>query len=534
MCKKYVKFVAMTLTAFMFASVLGACKTKNGDNPQTIGATTGIIQKSASKATSETASKAIDTKATGINSDKTPNIETLSENTSANRDHISGDSMDNLIESGVISGDMKEETIDLKGMVITKSIWEEAHKYLDNSEIYPEYTYMARKIAELEKKYNFKLEYVLVQGGMTNYKNAIINQTMAGIKIADIIKSRSEWSFPTFVENNIIMPLDNYINYEAPVIKNSSMYNGTLWKGRHYGIYWSPNVLYGMGMLVNKDIWDREGLPDILDIIESKQWTWETYLEAAKSCTRDLNGDAIIDQWGIEAASNWALTQRMLFSNGVRVIEGVDNVNEKTVLSLDTPQSIRALQFAADLSFVNKVFVTSNSNQYKAGKIAMSMLDNYSNIEMLKLGMNSLTAPLPLGPDVDSYQHIALYNSDNMSALCQNPDIIAKIWLEVNLHWDENLQKIPEYYKLYSEQYPSDWEWNPSNQSRSVTTEREYNVVSKPQYRMYKNYYVGGHTDFAGALSRLIANPIFTGQSVSQTISSAKNELQNLIDKCYQ
>jgi hypothetical protein len=547
--KKYQKLIMLLVAVSMISGILGACrKDGDGNEPKVSATSTASATVSASAQVSKTTSvsatsqktitsettKAAETSATAKN-DAAAEITDAAENTPEEDmgiisvgDIELSDSKSSLIEYGVIPADANEEIIDLKGITITKAIWDESAKYLDNSTLFPDYTIMYRKIKGLEEKYNFKFEYVMVQGGINAYPQSIISQTMAGIKPADIIKSKSQWSFPGFVNQKIILPLNDYINFEAPIIKNSAMYSGTFWNNKNYGIYWSPrggtiNCLY------NKDLLDREGQPDILELVENNQWTWEAFQNIAINCTRDINGDGITDQWGITNVGNWGFTEQMIYSNGGSAI--IINDKGEAVVNLHDPKVMRSLQFASDLVFIHKVYKTdSKKTIYTNGSCAMSIATATNNTAILNQGVNSYVVPLPMGPDVSTYQNVNTYNADAISSLCENPEFVTRFWMEVNLLWDENLNRVPELEKLYSEIYPPDWDWSESNASRQIRTERE-SIIQRRLSAGFSPDYALCYPDVRTRMAALVATPLYQGQSVTTVIDSAKDELQAMLDQ---
>ncbi len=138
-----------------------------------------------------------------------------------------------------MNNDIVDQNIDLKGRTLIIGSWSTSSGLpVDAEGQTPQMIIWARRIKAAQEKYNFKAEFYIETGNSsTRYQENLITRTMAGIKLADIFRTATSYQFPLFVKNNIMVPLDEYIDYEAPMVKvNQYMYNGSYWMGRHYGI----------------------------------------------------------------------------------------------------------------------------------------------------------------------------------------------------------------------------------------------------------------------------------------------------------
>ncbi len=370
------------------------------------------------------------------------------------------------------------------------------------------------------------------------YEKTIINETLAGIVFADIIRVGSGFAYPNFVKQKLILPLDEYIDYSSPIVQaNQYMVRSAYWMGRYYGIT-SERENAISKCLWNKDILDREGQPDILDLIEKDQWNWTTFLEIAKNCTKDLNGDGITDQWGVttvKVTNISTLPFYMLASNNCLIVDFNDD--DKPYFTLSNPAAQRALQFASDLAFIHKVYIETPGGQdsatvYKNGMAAMYLNNPTYNVKFLASGMQSMLAHLPKGPDTDSYVNISSVNFEVIPVNCKDPRDVARMYFEVCVEWDEDGNRKPELEKIYTDTIGYDFDWNPANPGRRWSTEREFLLVIKKLWDIKTPDFSGGFgTAFADLIRLKLFEPVMKGEvSVSQGVARIKEEAQEIID----
>ncbi len=537
------KAIAVFLTALMFAGAFGACATKSDDTKATasvskVSATTAAAAKTTVKAATAAATAGVSKTAattTGVASAGTvttaPSEQTASE-VIVDDDEISEQFRDVQIDldQGFAAGN-----IDFGGRTIVYAAWANDWIPREGEGVTAEIVLKYLRIKAAEKKYNFKFATRVITP-QTLYNSTFINETLAGITFADVYRSSNALSFPGHVKQNLILPLDEYIDYSSPIVKaNAYMTTGSYWVGKHYGIT-TERENTAARILYNKDIIDREGQPDILDLVEKDQWNWQTFLDIAISCTRDVNGDGITDQWGLTSPSGFAnnLTYNTLVSNGITCVN-FDLETGKPVFTLTWPSAQRALQFASDLNFVYKVHKenggVSTLPLYKNGQAAMGFNHHNYNYNFLQAGINSLIAPAPKGPDVNQYQSISACIFDVIPVNCKDPRDVSRMWMEVCIQWDEDGNRSAEYQKLIDEKLPYGFDWSTANPTRRYTTEREFLLVIKPLWAYKRTDY---STGYPSALTNLILNQVFNPvlkgeKSVSQAVDQIKEEAASII-----
>ncbi|MEV4776188.1 ABC transporter substrate-binding protein [Microbacterium sp. LWH12-1.2] len=148
-------------------------------------------------------------------------------------------------------------------------------------------------------------------------------------------------------------------------------------------IYAMPKDIGPFSFGYNKTMFDAAGIP--LPDPETP-YTWAEFVDVAKKLTLDTNADGTLDQWGTGLNVQWNL-QPFVWSNGG------DWLNEdRTKVTVDTPEFAEALQFFADMSNVEKVTPSTSDAQ---------TLDTYQRWMQGQIGF------FPVGPwDVPTYEKL--------------------------------------------------------------------------------------------------------------------------------
>ncbi len=100
-----------------------------------------------------------------------------------------------------------------------------------------------------------------------------------------------------------------------------------------YGIFW------------NKTLFDRYNLPDLYELYENGEWTWDKFKEIALAGNQDTDGDGEYDVHGFNWREN--LIWSFMTSNGANAVKKTDAGIE---LALETPEAMEAMEFYADFT----------------------------------------------------------------------------------------------------------------------------------------------------------------------------------------
>lgn len=146
-------------------------------------------------------------------------------------------------------------------------------------------------------------------------------------------------------------------------------------------IYAMPKDVGPFSFGYNKTMFEAAGIP--LPSVDDP-YTWDEFIDVAKKLTLDTDGDGVLDQWGTGLNVQWNL-QSFVWSNGG------DWLNEdRTEVTVDSPEFAEALQFFADMQNVAQVTPSVTDAQ---------TLDTYQRWMQGDIGF------FPVGPwDVPTYE----------------------------------------------------------------------------------------------------------------------------------
>lgn len=146
-------------------------------------------------------------------------------------------------------------------------------------------------------------------------------------------------------------------------------------------IYAMPKDVGPFSFGYNRTMFEAAGIP--LPSADDP-YTWDEFIDVAKKLTLDTDGDGVLDQWGTGLNVQWNL-QSFVWSNGG------DWLNEdRTEVTVDSPEFAEALQFFADMQNVAQVTPSVTDAQ---------TLDTYQRWMQGEIGF------FPVGPwDVPTYE----------------------------------------------------------------------------------------------------------------------------------
>lgn len=162
------------------------------------------------------------------------------------------------------------------------------------------------------------------------------------------------------------------------------------------GLWAMPRDCNAIGIFYNKTLFDQHGVS-----YPEPDWTWDDFLEKARALTIDENGDGRMESFGYLAAFE---SMEVHWVSWVWQAGGAVLNEDRTRAVLDSPASIRGLQFLSDLVRVEKVSPdasqasTFGSNMFLTGRLAMSsegswMIKGFSAADHFQWDV----APLPGG-----------------------------------------------------------------------------------------------------------------------------------------
>ena len=204
----------------------------------------------------------------------------------------------------------------------------------------------------VQEKFNVVLEFSNKSG--LRSADEMAAGILAGEWPYDIIGTDSEWA-SIFLRNGFIKPIGDALN----AFMNTEVWNHGLHPlyqnyryleyidGETY-MFFPFNAGHSDSLLTwNISLFERDNLPNLYNLVEAGEWTWETFTDIARRAKRDTTGDGVIDQWGYgsRAAVPWAPHSWIVANNGraLRVEDG------RMMFALDEPEAIEALTFLQEI-----------------------------------------------------------------------------------------------------------------------------------------------------------------------------------------
>ncbi|MEO8285118.1 MAG: sugar ABC transporter substrate-binding protein [Chloroflexota bacterium] len=198
-----------------------------------------------------------------------------------------------------------------------------------------------------------------------------------------------------FAAKNVLEPLGNWLD-KSTTLKASDYYTQSLNAFTYEGtVQCIPQNISSLGVYYNKDLFEKNNLP-----LPTADWTWGEFLNAAQVLTLDTNGDGITDIHGVGVEPVIIRLAPFVWSRGGEI---VDNTENPTKLTLDTPEAREAIDFFMNMSRLYRVVPTEPEIKAEAldtrfmnGKIGMYLASRvetpiFRNIK----GFTWDVAPLP-------------------------------------------------------------------------------------------------------------------------------------------
>lgn len=259
--------------------------------------------------------------------------------------------------------------------------------------------------------YGGKVEIEPIVSWDTYYEK--LNMLYMSENMPDVIWPMSE-TYPQDIANQLIQPVDPYIELDSPLWASTRALNETLsWRGKHYialldnGI---PSMLY-----FNPVLFDENGLDSPLDYYERDEWNWNTLLELAQALTYD-------DIWGFGCEGD-----EFIDSTGITQVEIKDG---KPINNIRCQEIADAANFlrdfgAAKYNAFSPVPSYNLSKAFVAGKVAMFAGEWWESTGTLKdLWLKGQVdfVPFPKYPGADIYYYGGNIWCHTIGANAKNPE----------------------------------------------------------------------------------------------------------------
>jgi multiple sugar transport system substrate-binding protein len=181
--------------------------------------------------------------------------------------------------------------------------------------------------------------------GQSDYRQRLALD-FAGGTPADVVLINYR-RYAAFAAKGVLEPLEPYLD-RSRLMREADFYPQSIapfrWQGTLTCI---PQNLSSLAVYYNKNLFDAAGLPP-----PAAGWTWDDFLAAAKTLTRDTNGDGTPDQYGLGTEVSLTRLAPFIWQNGGDI---TDDPQQPTRLTLDSPAALEALRWFVDLQVRHKV-----------------------------------------------------------------------------------------------------------------------------------------------------------------------------------
>lgn len=255
---------------------------------------------------------------------------------------------------------------------------------------------------EIEKDYNCTIE--VVNYGVT--LSTLRAKVQSGDKVGDIVDVTSREIIPV-IRAGLLKPLD-----EIPGLNVMSEYwdagsrNVATYGGKVYALNFMKPIEVRSCIAYNKDVLAKYGVTeDLPQMVRDGEWTWENWLPMLKKTTA-YAADGSVDCYGLASTRSDIMAFNFISSNNGHVIQPDETGAVKE--TLDSPETVEALNFFFDLVNEHKVYMANASADHAAiarnfvnGKIAFLHCESWvltQNVKDIAGDTQYGMLPFPNGP----------------------------------------------------------------------------------------------------------------------------------------
>ncbi|MCG7286824.1 sugar ABC transporter substrate-binding protein [Cellulomonas sp. ACRRI] len=269
-----------------------------------------------------------------------------------------------------------------------------------------------------------------------------LQAAVSGNKVPDVFYIEQA-NLQSYVASGVLLDITDQVEEAGVDLDNiwgygvdSYRFDGTLQgtpEGRLYGL---PKDVGPFAFGYNKTMLEAAGIP-LPD--PDVPLTFEEFRDIAKQLTVDTDGDGALDQWGTGLNVQWNL-QSMVWSNG-----GDWTNEDRTEVTVDTPEFAEALQYFADLTNVDGVTPSASEaatldtyQRWMAGEIGFFPVGPWDVSVYNDLDFEYDLIPWPAGSTGESATWVGSLGI-GVSATSGNPD--AAVQLATYLSADPDAQQ---------------------------------------------------------------------------------------------
>ncbi|NLM39415.1 MAG: extracellular solute-binding protein [Firmicutes bacterium] len=274
--------------------------------------------------------------------------------------------------------------------------------HFDNLAAFYEGGARAGRLEEAKKLFNIG-DIQLITAGWDEVGELALNRYLSGDSKYDLwrLPHRDFFTLATrgaFYPVSDILPPEYFENL-SPFTREKNLrlpYNGKL---LHFSVGTPDDYGHAPFCVVNLDLFERENLPDPIELYLNHEWTWDVVEEIGIKVTRDTDGDGEVDQWGLAFID----PMMIIFSNGGAITRLGDD--GRVYFTMDEPQVLDALRKLAE--WENNLGISYGDwqmREWSTGRTAMAFIP-FWQIDATQYDFNYAILPLPMGPAADDYVH---------------------------------------------------------------------------------------------------------------------------------
>ena len=193
-----------------------------------------------------------------------------------------------------------------------------------------------RRNRTLEERFNFKL---VVQTEANARRDAAYNAILAGDDSFDVFLLTDRNALE-LAKEGMLVAYDNleYINLDKPYWHNSINQSISI-SNKYYFAYGDFNLIpydYTHMLVFNKEVQEDNKLANPFELVKSGKWTIDAYASMVKDTTRDLDGNASMDDkdmYGLQSLSKQVLPSFWIGAGVLSIHKNKDDKPEFTLAS---------------------------------------------------------------------------------------------------------------------------------------------------------------------------------------------------------
>lgn len=363
---------------------------------------------------------------------------------------------------------------------------------------------LAERIAYVEDNYNCKIEFVDLGG---DYINDYVTSVLAGDPVVDIGYAVTTTVLPSLIEGGIAYPISDLGVIDFNDYKwRSDVVDAGFYKGKNYTmLVKDPEIRYGI--FWNKTLFEQYGLPDLYELCEKDEWTWDKFKEIAMTANQDKDNDGTIDIYGFNAREN--LGWCYLYSNDAYVAEKTDSGMK---IDLSDPKVVEALtamqDFTTNVDYRQIDWSTDSWDSligsFRDGNSMMCLEEFWISYAYLnEMEDDWGWVPFPKGPSATDW---SCYGKEN--------------GCRIMLNGIEDPETVALIYDLITDIADTNEEWDDLMEDKLESWADDAETVENVSY-IYNNHIavinsVNGFSELNGAINSMI-DEIASGSTTPQT-----------------